>query len=219
MSRIVIFANGELPDIQRARSLIQATDLILCADGGSHHALELGLQPNMVIGDLDSIPDDDRRRIVAAGIPVRQHSHDKNETDLELTLHYALEQKPSAMLIVAALGRRLDHTLGNIAALSDPATASLDVRLDDGLEEVFFCRQEAQLQGTIGDLVSLIPWGAAVEGVRTAGLKWPLHAETLYPEKTRGISNEMLNGTAKVTVASGLLLIIHHRLAQIENPK
>jgi thiamine pyrophosphokinase len=213
MSRIVIFANGEMPDIQQARSLLQPTDVIVCADGGSHYALEMGLQPNMVIGDLDSIGDEDRRRIQAAGIPVRQHSADKNETDLELTLHYALEQRPSAILVIAALGKRLDHTLGNIAALSDPGIASLDVRFDDGLDEVLFCRQNARLDGTIGDLVSLIPWGAEVKGVQTSGLRWPLKAETLYPERTRGISNEMLDGTATVSVTSGLLLIIHHRQA------
>jgi thiamine pyrophosphokinase len=218
MSRIVIFANGEMSEIERARSLIRPTDVIVCADGGSRHALELGLQPDIVIGDLDSIADEDRRRIDAAGISIRQYARNKNETDLELALHYALEQKPSEILIIAGLGRRLDHTLGNIATLSGPATASLDVRLDDGLDELFFCHQNAHIQGAPGDLVSLIPWGSAVPGVLTVGLKWPLHAETLYPEKTRGISNEMLGQTANVDIVSGLLLIIHHRQSVPENP-
>ena len=80
-----------------------------------------------------------------------------------------------------------------------------------GLDELLFCRQHVQLGGAEGDLVSLVPWGIEVEGVRTSGLKWPLRGETLYPEKTRGISNEMLNEAASVDVASGLLLIIHHR--------
>ncbi len=211
MARIVIFANGELPHIESARSLIRPADEIICADGGSRHVLALGLHPALVIGDLDSIADEDRKKIEAAGIPIHQHPRDKDETDLELALHYALSQKPSAILIVAGLGGRLDHTLGNLAALSDPAAASLDVRLDDGLDELLFCRRYAQLQGTPGDLVSLVPWGVPVEGVRTSGLRWPLHSETLYPEKTRGISNEMLDEAASVDVASGLLLILHHR--------
>ncbi|MGZ6316077.1 MAG: thiamine diphosphokinase [Anaerolineales bacterium] len=211
MSRIVIFANGQLPHIERARSLIRATDEIICADGGSRHVLALGLHPALVIGDLDSIADEDRQKLEAAGIPIQRHPRDKDETDLELALHYALEQEPSTILIVAGLGGRLDHTLGNIAALSDPAAASLDVRLDDGLDELLFCRRQAQLRGTAGDLVSLVPWGVPVEGVRTSGLRWPLHSETLYPEKTRGISNEMVDEAASVEVASGLLLMIHHR--------
>jgi thiamine pyrophosphokinase len=211
MSRIVIFANGEIFDIELVRRLVQPADLILCADGGSHHALALGLRPDMIIGDLDSIDNDDRAKIQAAGIPVHEYSHDKDETDLELTIQYAVEHEPSAIVIIGALGRRLDHTIGNIALLSSPSLASVDIRLDDGLEEVFFCRQQATVQGAPGDLVSLIPWGDTVSGVRTSGLKWPLHGETLYADKTRGISNEMLDGTAAVTISSGLLLVIHRR--------
>ncbi len=216
MQRIVIFANGELPDAAKARALVQPGDMIICANGGSHHALSLGLQPDLIIGDLDSIDAEDRKRIEAAGIPVQQHPRDKNETDLELALQAALEQKPSAVVIIGALGKRLDQALGNIAMLSSPALGSLDVRLDDGLEEAWFCRGNARIEGRAGDIVSLIPWEAAVEGVSTEGLRWPLRSETLYPERTRGISNELLQPTAEVRIASGLLLIIHRRQSQAD---
>jgi thiamine pyrophosphokinase len=79
------------------------------------------------------------------------------------------------------------------------------------VEEVFFCRDQAEVHGRRGDLVSLIPWGGAATGVRTNGLKWPLSDEMLYPEKTRGISNEMLAESAQIEITSGLLLIIHRR--------
>ena len=49
--------------------------------------------------------------------------------------------------------------MGNIALLTDPQLATFDVRLDDGVEEIFFCRDQAQVQGGSGDIVSLIPWG------------------------------------------------------------
>lgn len=216
MPRIVIFANGELPDPAKARALLRPGDMIVCANGGSHHALALGLQPDLIIGDLDSIRDEDRAKIQAAAIPLRQHPRDKNETDLELALRYALEQKPDQVMIVGALGKRLDQALGNIAMLSSPALASASIRLDDGVEEAWFCRRESRVQGRAGDLVSLIAWGAPARGVTTEGLKWALHAETLYPEKTRGISNEMLQPAAEVRISSGLLLIIHRRQTQSE---
>ncbi len=217
MPRIVIFANGELADPEKARALVQTGDMIVCANGGSHHALALGLQPDLIVGDLDSIHAEDRKRIeTTAGIPLQQHPRDKNETDLELALQAAVELKPSAIVIVGALGKRLDQALGNIAMLSSPALASVDVRLDDGLEEAWFCRGRARIEGRPGDIVSLIPWGAAVEGVSTQGLRWPLTSETLYPERTRGISNEMLQPTAEVRIGSGLLLIIHRRQSQAD---
>ncbi len=214
MSRIVIFANGELPDPEKARALMRPDDVIVCADGGSRHARALGLKPNIVIGDLDSILREDWAAVKANGVPVKQHPHDKNETDLELALQYAVEQEPTEVLVIGALGKRLDQTLANIALLSDARLAKFDVRLDDGFEEVFFCRSQARIQGRAGDIVSLVPWGGVAEGVRTEGLKWPLRSETLYPEKTRGISNEMLQPVAEVRIASGLLLIIHRRQSQ-----
>ena len=53
MRRVIIFANGELPNVEKARALVNADDYIICADGGAHHALALGLQPNVIIGDLE----------------------------------------------------------------------------------------------------------------------------------------------------------------------
>jgi thiamine pyrophosphokinase len=211
MPRILIFANGQLPDIERARPLVKPDDYIICADGGARHALALGLTPDVVIGDLDSITDGEIRQVEKAHVKLIKYSHDKDETDLELAMRYALDQKPTSIVVLAALGYRLDHTLGNFALLSDQALAALDVRFDDGIDEAFFCRDRSEVHGRAGDLVSLIPWGSPVEGVRTDGLKWPLRDEALQPEKTRGISNEMTAGAAEVRIAAGLLLVIHRR--------
>ena len=86
-----------------------------------------------------------------------------------------------------------------------------DICLDDGVEEVLFCRDQAEVHGRSGDIVSLIPWSGAVQGIQTQGLRWSLNHETLYPEKTRGVSNEMLGDSASISIGSGLLLVIHRR--------
>jgi thiamine pyrophosphokinase len=211
MTRILIFANGLLPDVQRARKLIQANDFILCADGGTRHAFSLGVRSSLIIGDLDSLSDEDKTKAESTGAQIIQYHQDKNETDLELAINHALELKPTSVIILAALGNRLDQTLSNIALLSEKRLAALDIRLDDGLEEAFFCRERCELYGKTGDIVSLIPWNGAVEGISTEGLKWPLQDETLYPEKSRGISNELIGTQAVVTLTTGLLLIIHRR--------
>ena len=219
MSRILVFANGDLPDLEKARALIRVDDFILCADGGTRHVLALGLTPDFVIGDMDSVTTDEFQQLEKSGVAIELFPRDKDETDLELAIRHALEKKPQAILIMAALGGRLDQTLGNISLLSDSRLSTLDCRLDDGLEEIFFCRARSEVRGRSGDLVSLIPWREKVEGVQTKNLKWPLHSEILYPEKTRGISNEMIGDTAEVSIASGLLLIIHRRQSKIVNPK
>jgi thiamine pyrophosphokinase len=217
MSRIIIFANGDLPNLEKARALLHDDDFIIAADGGTRHALALGLMPNVIIGDMDSLPSN--FEISKFNDDVILYPQDKNETDLELAIQHALTLNPEQIIILAALGGRLDQTLGNIALISNPQLATLrqaqgnacNLKLDDGIEEVFFCYDECKINGMVGDLVSLIPWQGEVTGIVTTGLKWTLQYETLYPQKTRGISNEMTGNTTTVQIESGSLLIIHRR--------
>jgi thiamine pyrophosphokinase len=207
----VIFANGNLPDPQLAGRLLLPEDVIIAADGGTRHALTLGRMPAVIIGDLDSLTPEARREVESAGAQLIPYSRDKDETDLELAIQYALRAGASQILLVGVLGQRLDHTLGNLSLLSDPALSNVDIRADDGIEEAFFCRDQVQIHGQAGDTVSLIPWGQPVRDVHTLELKWPLSGETLDPHKTRGVSNEMLAATAEVRIGSGLLLVVHRR--------
>lgn len=211
LKRVVIFANGELPDIEKARVLLRADDYILCADGGTHHALALGLRPDMVVGDMDSLAKDAWKKLEQVNAQIELHPRDKDETDFELAIRRAVEMNPESILIIGALGGRVDQTLGNIALLSDSRLSAIDSHIDDGLEEIFFCRAHSMVEGRSGDIISLIPWNGPVHGVRTEGLKWALRGETLHPEKTRGISNEMIDKTTSIVIESGLLLVIHRR--------
>ena len=211
MQRIIIFANGELPDLKKVRPLLLPDDYIICADGGTRHALALNLKPDLVIGDMDSIQKNQWQKLQKSGISVELFSRDKNETDLELAITRAVEMNPEQIIIVAALGGRLDQTLGNITLLANPQLSAFDIRLDDGMEEIFLCRDQVQVHGRSGDIVSLIPWQGDASGVTTKDLKWRLDQETLYPDRTRGISNEMTGDTASVSIGSGLLLIVHRR--------
>jgi len=205
--RIIIFANGNLPNLEKARTLLRPDDFIICADGGTRHALALGLTPNVIVGDMDSLPASFQTSTFNGEIVL--YPKDKNETDLELAIDHAVSLNPDQILILAALGGRMDQTLANIALLADPRLSSFDIRLSDSVEEIFFCRDQAKVEGRSGDIVSLIPWQGEVTGVFTENLRWHLHHETLYPDKTRGISNEMTADIATIQIRSGLLLITH----------
>lgn len=207
--RAIIFVNGDLPNPDAARKLLRDEDYIIAADGGTRHALKLGLLPSVIIGDLDSLGSVN----LPASIETLQFPVDKDETDLELALLYAREHGFDEILLIGALGGRIDQTLGNLSLLSDPAWDGVDVRIDDGAEEVFFARKQAQIQGRIGEVVSLIPWRGDVRIARTEGLRWSLQNETLFAHQTRGISNELTAENAHVEIEDGLLLIIHTRSA------
>ncbi len=210
-SRILIFANGNLPDAERARQLVRPDDMIVCADGGLRHALALGLRPHVVIGDLDSLTEAEGMKLRSAGTQIQSHPVDKDATDLELALGFALAQGAPSILVIGGLGDRLDQTLANISLLAATRFADRDAKLDDGVEEVLFCRRLCEIRGMAGDIVSLLPWGANVFGAHTQGLRWELAGDTLQPELTRTISNEMLGDSAVIHIDSGLLLIIHRR--------
>ena len=211
MHRIIIFANGDLSDRHKARALLKDGDYIICADGGTRHASALNIKPDLVIGDMDSTEKGYLKKLQADGVPIELFPQDKNETDLELAIQHAVERKPQEIVIIAGLGGRLDQTLANIALLSDPQLANFTIKLDDGVDEIFFCRKQVEVQGRSGEIVSLIPWQGEVTNIQTENLKWALKNETLYPEKTRGISNEMTIDVAKIKISSGLLLIVHTR--------
>jgi thiamine pyrophosphokinase len=120
MLRIIIFANGNLPNLEKARALLRPDDFILCADGGTRHALAMGIIPNAIIGDMDSLPSYFQPSTFDGELIL--FPKDKNETDLELAIDHALTLQPDQILILAALGGRMDQTLANISLLSQLVT-------------------------------------------------------------------------------------------------
>lgn len=211
MSRAILFVNGEMRDPGAARLLIQPDDVIIAADGGARHALALGVIPSAIIGDFDSLSDAEVRVFSDMGVHMLRFPQKKDDTDLELALAHAVRSGYCPIILIGANGGRLDQELGNISLLSNPDFINADVRLDDGITEAFFITTKSSIHGKAGDTVSLLPWGNPAEGVNTDGLVYPLHNETLFPHRTRGVSNQMLAETATVSLKRGLLLCIHIR--------
>ncbi len=141
----------------------------------------------------------------AGGCKIIQHPQNKNETDFELALRYAVEAIYPEILVVGALGGRLDQILGNLSVLTNPDFVDLNISVDDGVEFARFTRHDLEIRGKAGDTISLIPWGGEVQGITTTGLRWPLENESLFPDKTRGISNELLGPKGSVSIKSGLI--------------
>jgi thiamine pyrophosphokinase len=209
--RAVIFANGEVADIKRLDILLQPNDMLIAADGGLRHLLQLGKWPQVLMGDLDSVTPEEVEHAKQNGVAIQQYLVDKNETDLQLAIDYALQAGCTSIVIVAALGGRLDQTLGNLFLLTRPPLQNIDVRLDDGYAEVFLIRTKAEIIGEPGETVSLLPYGVPAVDVKTENLRYPLNFETLFPDQTRGISNVMESSCARVSLSKGILICIHTR--------
>jgi thiamine pyrophosphokinase len=169
------------------------------------------LQPHLIIGDMDSLPGETQAALAERGCRFVIHPRAKDETDLELALTYAAEQGADEIIVLGALGGRLDHTLANILLLVLPQLLGIAVRIVDGNQEARLVKagESACIEGTPGDLVSLLPLAAMVRGVSTDGLAWPLLDETLRLGFTRGVSNVMTSARARIDVGAGLLLVVH----------
>lgn len=206
--RAVIFVNGAFNEPQRVRDLLRADDLIIAVDGGTRHAWEVGAEPQLVVGDLDSLTADEQQRLRSAGVEVSSFPPRKDRTDLELALHRAVSEGVSAIVIVAALGGRIDQTMANLLLLTLPELRDVDVRIAEGAQEAFLIRDEARIDGQPGDTVSLIPLRGDATGITTEGLEWPLDDAQLRFGATRGVSNVLTAEQASVRVRRGLLFCV-----------
>jgi thiamine pyrophosphokinase len=208
--RSIIFANGELNHPESVRLALQPGDVLIAADGGARLCRQLGLAPSILIGDFDSLDEDDLAYYQSAGTEITRHPRRKDFTDLELALRHAHSLGVKEALVFAALGKRWDQTLANLLLPATADLAGMTIRLADGFQEIMLLRGPGQLilQGQPGDTVSLIPLGGDAYGVSTDQLEYPLFGETLFFGATRGLSNVLLAEIAEVRLRQGLLLCV-----------
>ncbi|MGA9533032.1 MAG: thiamine diphosphokinase [Anaerolineales bacterium] len=206
----IIVANGELGYPAAAKQQLRSADFIIAADGGLQHCLQLGLTPDLIVGDLDSIPDALLEKIQRDGAQVSRYPRRKDATDLELALLEAQQSGHLEVTVLAAIGGRWDQSLANLQLLSNPAFDDLNLKIVDGPQIAYRVRSGSPLtlNSRPGDTVSLIPVGGDVLGVRTAGLEYALDGDTLNHGSSRGVSNVMTGESAQIQVEGGTLLCL-----------
>lgn len=207
--RVVVVASGELAETDAA--WLADADLVIAADGGAASLGPLGpygRQPDLLIGDLDSIEPELVARLEAGGTRVERHPVDKEASDTELAVEAAHAAGATEVVVLGAFGGdRLDHELANVLLLADPALAGIALVTGKTRARAIQAGGRLGLAGRVGDLVSLLPIGTAT-GVTTDGLRWTLDGATLRPGRSRGLSNEVVAAPASVRIAGGVLLIV-----------
>lgn len=204
---VVVLAGGDPVDPSVAECLPDDA-AVIAADSGLHHAGPLGLTVHRVVGDLDSVSPEVLSVAWGAGAEVERHHPEKDATDLELALLAALRTGATRLLVVGGAGGRLDHFLANALLLASPAFAGVDVEAMVGTAVVRVVRRWAALQGSPGEMLTLLPVHGPASGVSTTGLRYPLTGEELHPGSTRGVSNEFLEPLATVSLEDGVLLAV-----------
>jgi thiamine pyrophosphokinase len=216
--RAVIFANGILDDHDRVLSRLKPEDFLIAADGGSEHCKDIGIRPDIVIGDMDSISTQLRKKFQSSGTKFFIHPRDKDQTDLELALLYAQQCGADEVIFFGILGGRFDLSLSNILLLARDEWKPMSLVIINGPDTAFLLRSKdlISIKGKPGDIVSLIPVSEVVEGVSTRGLRWQLDQAVLLQGNTRSVSNELITHSAEVNIETGKLLLVHRDIP-IEN--
>lgn len=205
----IIVANAPTFEAEPFRDLLMQTELLIAADGGGNALHTAGISPHLVIGDLDSLTLPAAEAFTAAGTTFLRYPADKDETDLELALLTAIARGATQITVLGALGGRWDQGLANVALLAMPELHGRRVRLLDAHQEAYLAQGETPIAGVRGETVSLLPLGGPARAITTRGLLYPLTHAELYFERSRGVSNQIVEPPAHVTVGEGQLLVVH----------
>ncbi|MBK5253079.1 MAG: thiamine diphosphokinase [Peptostreptococcaceae bacterium] len=177
------------------KSIRESDGLLICADGGQDIAKKWNLIPSLIIGDFDSSENSDIKNI--------RYPKEKDVTDTEACIIYALQESYTDITLLGGLGGRVDHTLGNLALL-----AKYHVVMIDNQNIVKCLKNETINVNANGyKYISVISFGNANAIVTLKGVKFPLKDYELPFDSTLGISNEITSSTAEITIQGTALII------------
>lgn len=205
---VAIFTGGRLQPGRFVKDALAAADLIIAADSGALAALKFKRFPSVVIGDFDSLDKTVQKKLAAKSARLIAYSRDKDRTDTELAIAYAIENGATAITVLGGVeGDRLDHVLANVFSMVGSA---VPIKFVNGSMTAWVVKGPVKtvITGEIGDTLSLVPLTARATGLTTAGLRWPLRGETLRMDRGRGVSNVMTREQAAVSLSKGTLLFV-----------
>jgi thiamine pyrophosphokinase len=210
--KAIVVAGGDA--IPGDAAQLAEAEILIAADSGAAWLASHGATPDLVIGDMDSLDPALLGQLSSQGVAVERHSGEKDESDAELALARAIADGADQVVILGGLGgERLDHELANLLLLVDRRWDGVDLRMVHGPTTVRALHggRRRDLDGAPGDLVTLLPVGGDAAGVTTTGLRFPLRSETLHLGRSRGLSNEVEEAPASVSLDGGTLLVIETR--------
>ncbi len=213
MKKVVfVVAGGQIKDTAFFQSKIIELNpaAIICADSGAGHLYSIGVIPDAIIGDMDSLTREMQNYFEERGSRLFRYSQAKDETDTQLALEYAMDMAPDEIYIFGAFGSRIDHVMANISLLVLGVKRGMHVKLIDELCEAFVVDRECVIDGEIGQTVSLLPLSDEVTGITIEGFEYPLVEGTMEIGKPYGISNRLTAARGVVSVGTGHLLAIRY---------
>ncbi len=209
----VVFSGGTYRNPEFYRDFLKDADLVIAADSGGDLLLSLGTVPHILIGDMDSIGRTTLSDFKKKGAEIVELSPEKDFTDTEMAVRLAIERGAREIVLLGAIGGRIDHTLANLSLLIFASGRGVRLRMIDEDQEAYLLTPAIRnhIPGAVGDTVSLISLADRTTGTTTHDLKYPLSAASLALMSPLGVSNEISGPEPWVEFAEGRLLLIRVR--------
>jgi len=208
---VLIICNGNISDYSYYKKYFAEADIVICADGGADHARRFGIKPDYLIGDFDSVNNSNLNYFREIGTNILTFPAEKDMTDTELAVEFAIEKGASKVIIIGGIGTRFDHTLANVFILRKLLSLGIKGIIADENNEITLIDSSIKLQKEESSKISVLPLTSRVEGITNKGLYYKLDNFTLDMGSSRGISNEFISDTAEISIKKGLLLVIKSR--------
>ena len=183
-------------------------DVWIVVDGALTVTHQLGLSPDYIVGDFDTV--DNALLAFYDEKIILRHPPEKDQTDTELAVETALQAGCESILFFGATGSRLDHSLANIFMLQGLLYRGIDAEIINENNRLYLKNKSFTLshKNTMGDFLSLLPLSEKVEGVTLEGFKYPVQNLTFYREQTLGVSNEITEEEARVKLDKGIFIVV-----------
>lgn len=177
-------------------------DTVICADGGLEVAERLNLQPDILIGDYDSMPLPKNRNVIR--LPM-----EKDMTDSEAAIDLAFSKGFDDVLVIGGLGGRFDHTMGNIGILAKYCKEPVTLAFADEQNYIFMVSPgRITIPKNNYKYLGIISYSPITSGLTIKGVKYPLNNFKLKNNTSLGVSNEIIDKNAEIEFNSGQLLIV-----------
>ena len=204
---ILIIAAGNSNNPQKLLEYADAADYIICADAGYEHAKSVGIVPDILVGDFDSLSEKPAEFLRVVKLPV-----EKDETDTLYALRFAFSKGATKIVLYGGIGSRFDHSYANICLLHHAMIRDIPMVVTDGTTEVYLTDSQLTLKGKKDQTISIYAFSDICQGVSLRGFYYPLENVLLEKYNIIGTSNLITEDVAEISVSDGNLLIVCNQI-------
>jgi len=206
--KVLIVTGGERPEKGLLKERAFSSSMVIAADRGAQYCLKAGILPDMVVGDMDSLPAEVQNELISKQIEIRRFDCRKDMTDTQIAVDAAIEKGADEIEILAGIGSRFDHSLANVYLLFRAMKQGVKAKIVSGIHEIFLIEGKSMIMDEAGSIISFLPLERYAKGVTLKGFEYETDNIDMDMSFPVGVSNVICSDSAGVIISDGILIAI-----------